>query len=203
MSKDTRITTPKGIAQFAWLNKADTKFNDLGEYKVNLVVPKEDAAAFAKKVEAIRNEFIAGDKKKKKAPLPFAQAVDDQGNETGDIIIKTKVKNSRTRDGGIWERKPKLFDAGGNKIDANVGGGSTIKLNVQVYVWDVATAGGVGVMLQPVAVQVIDLVEFGGGESADSFGFDVEDGFVSDKPVEDFSDVVDTTDTPEEDADLY
>lgn len=210
MANEVRLTTPKGIAQFAWLNKADTKFNDMGEYKVNLIVPETEAKAFCKQVSEARDAFIAGDKKKKKAPLPFEKEVDDQGNETGNIIIKTKVKNSRTRDGGVWERKPKLFDAIGQKIDANIGGGSTIKVNVQVYIWDVATAGGVGVMLQPVAVQVIDLVEFGGGDLAASFGFGVEDGFVSevlkesDNPSKEPSpDDMDTADTTDEDSDLY
>ena len=37
------FTTPKGIAQYPWLSKPDTKFNEEGVYKVDLIIPKSDA----------------------------------------------------------------------------------------------------------------------------------------------------------------
>ena len=38
---DNTITTPKGIAQYPWLSKPDTKFSEEGEYKVNVILTKE------------------------------------------------------------------------------------------------------------------------------------------------------------------
>ena len=32
------ITTPTGVAQYPWLSKADTKWNEEGEFKTNLIL---------------------------------------------------------------------------------------------------------------------------------------------------------------------
>ena len=171
-----KITTPKGTAQFPWLNKADTKFSELGDYKVNLVVPKDEAAAFVKKVTDARKEAAQAEKAKKLAPLPFENELDDQGNETGNVVIKCKVANKRSkRTGEVWDRKPALFDSKLTPISATVGGGSQLRLSCELYFWKSANLG-MGVMIQPLAVQVIKLVELG-GVSADDFGFEEEDGF--------------------------
>lgn len=195
--KYIRLTTPKGTAQYPWLSKPDTKFNDKGTYKVNIIVPAKEAQAFIKKVTEIRDQFFAQEKTKKKAQLPFAKEVDDQGNETGNVVIKCKVDN---RDD--WDRKPKQFDASGNRIDKNVGGGSILKANVQVYTWNVSSLG-VGVTLQPVAVQVIELNEFGGSDNAEDFGFEKEDGFVSDEAFEEETNEETLPDEETSDSDLY
>ena len=36
--KPVTVTTPKGIAQFPWLNELDTKFNPDRDYKTNLIL---------------------------------------------------------------------------------------------------------------------------------------------------------------------
>ena len=37
------VTTPTGVAQYPWLSKADTKWNEAGEFKTNLILSKEAA----------------------------------------------------------------------------------------------------------------------------------------------------------------
>ena len=37
------FTTPQGVAQYPWLSKPDTKFSEEGEYKVNVILTKEEA----------------------------------------------------------------------------------------------------------------------------------------------------------------
>lgn len=176
MRYETKIT-PKGIAQFPWLSQCDTKFVDVGEYKVNLVVPREEAESFIAEVEAIRDAYGKTQKAKKKANLPFAPELDDQGNETGNMIIKCRVKNITKKDGTLWDRKPVQFDASGNRCNENIGGGSTLKASVVVYPWNVASLG-CGVTLQPQAIQIINLQSYDGG--SDAFGFASEKGFSAD-----------------------
>ena len=170
--KFKRATTPKGIAKYPWLTKADTKFKQEGEYKVDLIVPKKDVATLIADITAVRDQFAAQEKAKKKAALPFAEETDDNGKKTGNVVLKFRVK-AKT---GDWDRKPKLFDVRGNRVtDVSVGGGSSIKVSFDIYPWNVASLG-CGVTLQPVAVQIIDLVEFDGSGSAGDFGFGEEEG---------------------------
>ena len=44
MAQANTFTTPKGIAQYPWLSKPDTKFSEEGEYKVNVILGKEEAS---------------------------------------------------------------------------------------------------------------------------------------------------------------
>jgi hypothetical protein len=196
MAKNQKFTTPAGIARYPWLNKPDTKFQPEGEYKVGLVLKKAEAKPLIDACAKLQKEVAALNKTKKLAKLPFANEEDSDGNETGNVIVSCKVK---CRDG--WDRKPKFFDAAGNRIDVKLGGGSKIKLNVELYGWHAASLGA-GVTLQPVAVQVLDLVEFESGGNAESYGFGKEEGFVGE--TFDKSDKEDEAVSEEgEDADLY
>ena len=172
-----KLKTPKGTAQYPWLNQADTKFSELGDYKVNLIVPAAEAKEFVTTVTDARKEAAQAEKAKKMAPLPIEKEYDDQGNETGNLIIKCKVSNKRSKKTGeVWDRKPALFDAKLHPINDKIGGGSTLRLSVELYFWKSASLG-MGVTIQPLAVQVLNLVEYSSGTSADDFGFEEEDGF--------------------------
>lgn len=173
MAKNIKFTTPAGIARYPWLHKPDTKWKPEGEYKVTLVLSKKDAAPLIKLCSDALAEVARVNKTKKIKAIPITPELDDQGNETGNVLVKCAVK---CREG--WDRKPRLFDASANRIDVRVGGGSKIKVNVEVYAW-FNPALGAGVSLQPTAVQVLDLVEVAEGGSAESYGFGKEKGFVS------------------------
>ena len=69
-----------------------------------------------------------------------------------------------------------MIDAKQQKVsdDVRVGSGTTMKVGVEVRPWYVPSQG-VGVSLRLKVVQIIDLVEFGGG--AGGFDFDDEEGF--------------------------
>ena len=170
MAKDTtRLTSPSGVARWPRLNQPDTKFNDKGEYKVDLVIPSSEAKTFVKTVSDIQ-KAAAG-----KAKLNMGwvkKETDDQGNETGNVIIRFKAKNVVLKDGSLWDRKPTIFDTAGRRITDNVGGGSQIKVACDVY--SVTVNGTNFVQLQPVAVRVENLVEYTGGHDAADFGFEVE-----------------------------
>lgn len=196
------IMSPRGIAKYPWLSKPDTKFHDAGEYKVSLIVPEADAKPFIKQITQIRDEFLKTTKTKKKHALPFSKEEDDQGNETGNVIIKFSVKNKEG-----WSRQPNLFDAKGDPISpkvVNVGGGSILKVRAVAYCWDVSSLG-VGVTLQPKDVQVIDLKAIGG---SDESPFEEVEGYVHDSSASTFKDETDhdeatTSDDQDADSDLY
>lgn len=190
MAKNPRITTPVGVARYPRLNVPDTKFNSDGEYKVDLVVPSKEAKEFLTKVAALQKEAAAQSGTKKLADLPFKKEEDDNGKETGNIIIRCKAKNVRKKDGSLWDRKPTLFDREGRvyEEEVSIGGGS--KLQVACEVFSIAVQGKQYVTLQPIAVMVHDLVEYTGAGDARGLGFDVKEG-VADETVSSTDEVSD------------
>ena len=78
---------------------------------------------------------------------------------TGRYIFKCKSRNRMNKKGELWDRKPILVDAQGNKTDVSIGGGSKLRLKLELYGW-ANSALGAGVSLQIKAVQIIELEEF-------------------------------------------
>lgn len=177
MAKDNRFTTPVGTAGYASLDRPNTKFSELGDYLVTLYFEKSQKKALEPIIkaakEALQKKIEANPKIKKRPDLPWGEEVDDQGNKTGRIFMKCKASNKEN-----WDRKPLQFDAAGKRVNESIGSGTKMKVNIDIYTWAVASTG-IGVTLQPVAVQIIDLVEYVSGGSADTYGFGEEEGFVS------------------------
>jgi len=168
------ITTPAGIARYPSLNKPDTKFDEVGVYKVNLEMSAEDAEPFLSQVESLLAEFVAQKKAElKKDKLKMHQAPWEEND--GQVQLKLKVKAlGKDKAGETYSRAPKLFNASGEVITDNIGGGSKLKVAVVPYCWYTASLGA-GVTLQPKAVQVLELVTWGDGGSAAAYGFDVSE----------------------------
>jgi len=171
------FTTPKGIAQYPWLSKPDTKFNEEGEYKVNLILSKKEAAPVIEQINAAFAENFKVQEKEhgkdiKTANPPYTDELDDDNKPTGNVIIKFKSK-------ALYP--PTIFDAKGNVMkDSNIWGGSEIRVNGSIAPYYVKLIGA-GIALRLRAVQVIQYVE-GGTGSADRFGFGEEEGFVQEAP---------------------
>lgn len=196
-----KAISPKGIAVFPWLNKADTKWKPEGEFKVTLRLSGEEAEAFqadtdaraAKAVEDAKAELLEaakGDPKKLAAAKravedikvvpPYKPSFDDEGNETGDLefAFKTKATITDRKTGAVRPKVLPIFDAKRNPMTENVWGGSAIKVAFEYMpYYNAATKTG-GVSLRINAVQVLKLVSSSGG-SASNFGFGEEDGFVA------------------------
>jgi hypothetical protein len=151
-----KFVTPKGVAQYPWLTKPDTKFSEEGVYKVSLAIPEADAKAFAKAAQdTFVNEY--GQAKLSKAHMPFKK------DEDGNLVFSFKSK-----------LKPRLYDSAGKPIteDVAVGGGSVLKVSGAFGPYNKGANMGVALYLN--AVQIIELVEF----SSNPFGA-VEGGFVA------------------------
>lgn len=176
------ITTPVGIARYPHLNRPDTKFDDVGVFKVNLEMSTEDAEPFLKQIEALFAEYLPAKLAEinnrlvmeglpKKTKLKHHAAPWEENDGMTQLKLKVKAMG-KTKAGEEYSRQPKLFAADGQPLEANIGGGSKLKVAVVPYFWYTASLGA-GITLQPKAVQVLDLVTWGDGGGASAYGFDV------------------------------
>lgn len=180
----TKFTTPVGIAVYPHLNRPDTKFHDLGIYKADVKVSVEEAQPLMATLMAFYKENV-GTAANKFDNTMFSLETDEDGEPTGDVTFKLRVKNRNGRDGSVWDRKPKMFDASLVPCpNANPFGGSTIAVNFEAYAWNMS--GKKGVSLQPVAVQILKLKEGGNNDNASSFGFTATEGFQADSVASEF-----------------
>jgi hypothetical protein len=185
--QNVTFTTPKGEAQYPWLSQPDTKFSEEGEYKVNLILPKQEAIPILKQINEVFANNVEAEIKKakgkeiKKAPPPYMEELDEAGQPTGNVILRFKSKAAY---------KPAIFDSKGMPMpESNIWGGSIIKVNGTIAPYYTSLIGA-GVALRLRAVQVIDYVQ--GNNSANRFGFDEEDGYVhtaTEAPAETFESV--------------
>lgn len=192
MAKNEPVSIGPGKAVYPRLSTPDTKFDDLGQYKADISVPMAEAEEV---MDILSAAFKAhtGKAPKKSENTMWDFETDEEGNETGNVIFKCRVKNKlRKRDGQLWDRKPKLFDAALKPIDVNPFGGSTIVVSAEVYGWD--TGSKKGVSLQPLGVQVLELVT-GSGPSASSMGFKAQEGYTAEPDYGDGD-----SEAPEDDA---
>ena len=58
MASRVAFQTSVGTAQYPWLNKPDTKFDEEGVYKTGLIMSKEDAASMMEEVQELAKEFL-------------------------------------------------------------------------------------------------------------------------------------------------
>ena len=180
-TKNPRFHTPKGRAVYPRLSRPDTKFHDLGIYKADIMVPVSECRELLNTLTAFHKSHVGQAPNKIDNPM-WKLELDEDGEQTGEVIFKLRVKNRLGRDGEVWDRKPKMFDASLAPCpDAVPKGGSEFIVNFEAYAWD--AGGKKGVSLQPVAVQIITLVS-GDEGSADGFGFKATDGFSAPESVE-------------------
>lgn len=186
--KNIRLTTPKGVAKYPWLNKPDTKFNDKGIYKINLIIPKSECANLCAELDGLADQAYAAGleeakpaAKKKIVKLdPYAPEFDAEGNETENIEFKFKMNASslNKKTGEVRTHAPALFDAEGVRVDQDkiaVYGGSVCRVNFTPVPYYNAATNQSGISLRLNAVQIIELVT--GGGTAEGYGFDKQDGF--------------------------
>jgi len=170
----TKLTTPVGVAKWAWVSKADTKFNSEGEFKVTLVLDKDSAEPLIETIEKELKEFYSGlkaqgKKRIKEASKPYGEEVDDEGDPTGNVEFKFKSKAK------FVPRIP-IFDSVGKPMTGvELWSGSRIKVNTTLAPYSAGIGEGMAMRLN--AVQVIDLVQ-GSNGSAEGYGFGEEDGYV-------------------------
>jgi hypothetical protein len=192
----TKLVSPKGVAVYPHLNKADDKFGD-PVFKVTLRVPEDEAAPFVEKVEEMLAALKKGDttvtglreteakrlaaavtaKKLKAADPAFIPETDKDGNATGNTLLKFKASGEfKDKEGNVVKRKIRFIDAGKNAIENPpfVWGGSVLRVRAALMPW-VNAKSEYGVKLGIDLVQIIEVVTSGGAVNTD--GFDEEEGY--------------------------
>lgn len=183
-SVSEKYTTGKGeLTGFISLFTPSTKFNKDGVYQAHLLISKEEGEKLAAKIKEVRTQqFKTYGKGTKAAELtqcvPYTTVNEETGEEVEDkegrYVLKTKA-SAFIKDGKPTNKVP-VLDAKLKLVkNANVGAGTIAKLGVELSGYSVAGKTGVSVKLK--LVQIIELVEYSGGATAESFGLTQEDGF--------------------------
>jgi hypothetical protein len=191
------VTTPKGKAVWPRIDTADTKFDEDGVYSCKLHVTEADFKAFEAliqpKLDAAYKEECSRQGKEK---IRMAASSPLRINDEGDYEIYAKQKaRVHTKSKGTLEFSIAAVDSQGKKIAMpKIGSGSTLKMAVEVNTWFVPSQG-FGYTLRLRAVQVLELIEYGGGDSSFGFGAE-EDGYVgSGESLNDAFEVADEAET--------
>jgi hypothetical protein len=190
MSK--KLKTVTGNAMWVKVFEPDTKFNPDGVYSVDLLKPQLEATKLSDYLEGLVSERLEEEMKqnpkykdKLSTHLPFEEDTDQDGNPTGDIKFKFKLDAvGKRRDGNTYTQKPLVVDAKLSPMTGEkmIGNGSTINVSFEPRTYFIPATKMVGVKLHLVGVQVLELVEYGGGASS---MFNVEDGYVEEAVAKD------------------
>ena len=189
MAKTAKVM--QGKALWCKVHEPDTKFDPNGIYSVSLLIPEAEAAEVCEYLDGLVQERFDEEIKAKpklknglSTKAPYDNEYDQNGDPTGNIEFKLKLKAQvQTRNGDVYTQRPIVVDAKRKPLDSDtaIGNGSIIKVAYEPISYMMASTKQVGVSLRLKGVQVIDLVEYGGGASM----FDEEDGYVSERVEKD------------------
>jgi len=216
-AKKQKFVSPAGEAVYPYLNKPDSAdINGQPQtpaFKCRLRLGAESAegiklrgiidglvdAAWDERFEDLAPKY----KKVAEKVYPYEEELDDAGEPTGTLLFNFKQNASlKLKSGEIVNVKIDLFDATKKRITSNVGGGSIVKIAFTHRTYGMVSGKqfNIGISLDFTGVQVLELVEFGGG-SADGYGFGEEDDYdgVDDAPVDNDDDTAGTEDGEDDD----
>jgi len=189
------LTTPKGVAKYPWLTKADAKFGD-PKYKVDLIVPDdaEGLDGFTAKLADLLNEHFENIKEERSGEfddivleeVPWFEEEDGTAFRCG---LNKSGKNKKT--GETWENKISFYSAGGKPLDSGsvpkIGGGSVLRISIEPRLWTMPDSEGrgkskktflkVGISLRIKGVQILEVHNITPTQSAEDHGFGEEEGF--------------------------
>ncbi len=160
--------TPAGIASYPHLNKPDTRFDNDGVYQVDLILNEKEVKDIQKVVDPLMN----GGKHN-----PIKEELGEDDKPTGNYKVKFKMKAVIKVNGNHIKQQPVLTDTKGNRMVAQVGGGSKLRIAYQAIPF---SQGAGGVTLRMKAVRVLDLVEYTSGVKWDK----EDEGFVQETDIE-------------------
>jgi hypothetical protein len=221
--KNLLLTSPHCEFLYPKLETPDYGTDDFpmpdGALSVKLILdPENDKhAAFMEKLEELGegsfDSLIAEKTAEAKTPkqkkqlkaMEYASVVkveeDDEGEETGRMLVTCKVKFTvTTKKGETFENKVVRFDKRGIPLDGEieVGSGSRGQASFEVIPYLMASSEKGGISLRLKAVMVSKLEEKTGGGTAESHGFDLggedadeDENEGIDDPIEDDDDGLD------------
>jgi hypothetical protein len=182
-TKGISVISPKAELEWCKYLEPDTKFNADGELSVNLLFDPEDEKAkeFIGKLENLRDTAYAelkenlGPKGNQWSTNPITQThYDKDGNETGKVLIKAKLKDVAKRKAQGKQYTIKAVGPNKEVLKVPVGNGSIGVVGAFAYAYEMASNKKVGVTLQFQKLRVFDLVELADGGDDDLFTADSE-----------------------------
>lgn len=144
-----------------------------GKYQTDFTLDKDQATALIAKIDTAWEEF-RGSFKGKPQSLGYSEVLDENGVETGEI--KFKATQAPQSADGKYTFKVDVYDAAAKKLSdiPSIGNGTIANVDFDIYPYTFKTNKGIKLNLK--AIQILDLVEFGGGSA-----FEAEEApFVSD-----------------------
>lgn len=181
----TKITTPAGRLVWPKIQVADC-YREEGQmpsesdkyyYSTKLVLDPDDekVAVFLQKLEQIAQGLAdeESNKGKKKAPhkdplYSCKPETDQDGNETGMMVLSVRALARGTKDGKAWERKVPILDHNNETFESEgktLGNGTIAKVSIEPRSY--RSGGIVGVTLQLRAVKVLAPKFFDVGAESD------------------------------------
>lgn len=99
-------------------------------------------------------------------------------SETDDGQIKFKASQAPESSDGKYKFEVKVYDAKANQLSdvPNIGNGTKANVDIELYPYVFKNNKGIKINLK--AIQILDLVEFGGGSA-----FEEEEGYTSAEPA--------------------
>ena len=187
------LVTPKGSAEWPKLWTPDVKFTPLGQYSINLKVKEDEAEALTtelnRQVDACyKAELKKNPKLKTKMTkrLPYEQCLDDEGEETGFVEFKIKMKaRVEMKNGDSFTQRPAVYDAKGQLIlkSIDIGNGSICKVAFETVPYMLASTKEASVSLRLKSVQLIELRTYNSEENP----FDTEEGYTFEEDTSPFA----------------
>lgn len=216
------LVTPRGVFKYPHLIEPDYGTAEYpiknGEFNLRLVLDRDGTAALLASVSKViteGKEWAKGEDAKRKpaarakSPLNFMTLgtpvydSDDQETDAMEFKIKTAASGADRKTGKVWHKKVHFIDAQRAGFSPpSVWGGTVGKVKVTASAFFIPGSGMAGVSLYLEVVQIIELVE-AGGSSADTTGFDDEDGYIAPEVTEEEvgESEGDKEDTPQSDPD--
>lgn len=186
--KGIRIVSPRGEALWCKVKEPDYQYNAKGVLSTTVVCDPSDETvqAFIEKLEELRDvaydetvETLGVKAKGIVRKDVYTEHLDQDGEDTGLIEFKFALKDADDRDKWIRVVDSKRAEI---KDIPLVGNGSIIRCSAYANPYYMASSKTVGISLIWEQMQLISLVEYGGGDA-----FDDEDGYV-DNGEDDFDD---------------
>lgn len=219
-TKLERLVTPAGVAHYPHIQTPDD-YKGKQKYKCGLIIPSDDGfialitkkcdAAFEAAKEAVQEAIDGGELKGKalakakeelevmEVHYPFEPEYSDDGEETGNTILKTSANANYTdkKTKKLKDIKLSIFDSENNKVEPvpNIWGGSVLKLAVDINPYHMQATHLAGISLRLSQVQIIELESGSGGKS--EFGAE-EGGYVA--AAQDSSDFDDDADEDDDES---
>lgn len=170
-----------------FLNEPSTKFKKEGEYSTKLTGSADEFAELIAVADKMIEEKLAqvikeNPKVKKlvKPVKPYKPEYDDEGDETGNLVVNFKRAARQEFEGKVKINKVKLLDTDGKVVTDPIWSGSKLMVRYFLTPYYSPKEHDVGVSCKITHAVVVDLVSAGssdGDEDTSKLGFGKVDGY--------------------------